>query len=168
MNTTPTHAGRMPAIFLGHGSPMNTLETNIYTRAWRQAGQAIGKPRAILAISAHWYIRGVAVTAMARPETIHDFGGFPPALHAFQYPAAGMPDLARHVRSLLAPLDVRLDDQWGLDHGTWSVLAHAYPDADVPIVQLSLDATRPASFHYELGRRLSPLRDEGILIVAQR
>jgi 4,5-DOPA dioxygenase extradiol len=160
-----THSGRQPAIFLGHGSPMNTLESNRYTQAWRSAGRVIGKPKAILAISAHWYIRGVAVTAMERPETIHDFGGFPAALHAFQYPAPGMPQLAGRVRSLLAPMEVRLDESWGLDHGTWSVLAHVYPDASVPIVQLSLDATRPASFHYELGRRLAPLRDEGILIV---
>jgi 4,5-DOPA dioxygenase extradiol len=160
-----TRGGRLPAVFIGHGSPMNTLENNRYTQAWRDAGQAIGKPKAILAISAHWYIRGVAVTAMDRPETIHDFGGFPAALHAFQYPAAGMPDFARRVRMLLAPLDVRLDQEWGLDHGTWSVLAHVFPDASVPVVQLSLDATRPATFHYELGRRLAPLRDEGVLIV---
>jgi len=156
---------RLPAIFFGHGSPMNTLETNRYTQAWHIAGQTLGRPWAILAISAHWYVHGVAVTAMETPETIHDFGGFPAALHAFQYPAPGMPQLARRVQSLLAPVEVQLDSQWGLDHGTWSVLAHVYPDASVPIVQLSIDATRPPSFHYDLGRRLAPLRDEGILIV---
>lgn len=160
-----TRSKRLPAIFFGHGSPMNTLESNRYTQAWHETGRSVDRPAAILAISAHWYVRGVAVTVMERPETIHDFGGFPAALHAFQYPAPGLPQLARRVQSLLAPADVHLDAQWGLDHGTWSVLAHAYPDASVPVVQLSIDASRPPSFHYDLGRRLAPLRDEGILIV---
>jgi 4,5-DOPA dioxygenase extradiol len=163
--TMTTQSARMPAIFFGHGSPMNALETNRYTEAWTRAGRASGRPKAILAISAHWYVRGTAVTAMPRPRTIHDFGGFPPALHTFQYPVAGDPGLARRVSDLLAPMDVGMDQEWGIDHGTWSVLTHAFPDADVPIVQLALDGTRPASFHYALGRRLAPLRDQGILIV---
>lgn len=154
-----------PAIFLGHGSPMNALERNARTQAWSEVGRRYGKPKAILAISAHWYIRGTAVTAMRKPPTIHDFGGFPPALHAFDYPAPGDPALAARVKALLAPLDVRMDEEWGLDHGTWAVLCHVYPQADVPIVQLAIDGTRPARFHYELGQRLAPLRDEGIMLV---
>ncbi len=156
---------RMPVIFFGHGSPMNTLESNRYTEVWRTLGAAAPKPKAILAISAHWFTRGTAVTAMARPQTIHDFGGFPQALFDIQYPAPGDPDLAARVRELLAPLEVQLDQSWGLDHGTWSVLAHAFPDASIPVVQLSMDGTKPARFHYELGQRLAPLRGEGVLIV---
>ena len=155
----------MPVIFFGHGSPMNTLARNGYTEAWRELGATVPKPKAILAISAHWYTRGTAVTAMARPKTIHDFGGFPQALFDVQYPAPGEPALAVRVRDLLAPLPVQLDQSWGLDHGTWSVLAHAFPGAGIPVVQLSMDGTKPALFHYELGRRLAPLRDEGVLIV---
>jgi 4,5-DOPA dioxygenase extradiol len=155
----------MPAVFFGHGSPMNTLERNRNTDAWRAFGRAAPRPKAVLAISAHWYVRETAVTAMAAPKTIHDFGGFPPALHAFQYPARGDPTLAARVRELLAPMDVLMDDEWGLDHGTWSVLAHVYPDADVPVVQISLDRAMPPSFHYGLGQRLAPLRDEGVMIV---
>lgn len=155
----------MPVIFFGHGSPMNTLARNQYTEAWRKLGAAAPKPRAILAISAHWVTRGTAVTAMARPKTIHDFGGFPQALFEVQYPAPGDPQLAARVRELLAPVPVQLDQSWGLDHGTWSVLAHAYPDAAIPVVQLSLDGTKPASFHYELATHLAPLRDEGVLVV---
>ncbi len=155
----------MPAVFLGNGSPMNALEHNRHTDAWRAAGERLPRPRAILAISAHWYIRGTAVTAMAAPQTIHDFGGFPPALHAFRYPAPGDPALATRVKDLLAPLPVGLDHEWGLDHGTWSVLAHMYPHADVPVVQLAIDRTQAASFHYALGQRLAPLRDEGVMLV---
>jgi len=157
---------RMPAVFFGHGSPMNALEDNAHTRAWAAAGRSWPRPKAILAVSAHWYIRGTAVTAMEKPPTIHDFGGFPPALHAVDYPAPGDPALAARVADLLAPLPVALDREWGLDHGTWSVLVHASPRADVPVVQLAIDATQPPQFHYDLGRRLSALRDEGILLVA--
>ncbi|HUW35923.1 MAG TPA: 4,5-DOPA dioxygenase extradiol [Rhodocyclaceae bacterium] len=155
----------LPALFLGHGTPMNTLADNRYTQAWRGLGLSLPRPRAILAVSAHWYLDRVAVTAMAAPETIHDFGGFPQALYDIRYPAPGSPPLAARVIELLSPLDVAADQDWGLDHGTWSVLAHAYPDADIPVVQLAVDRRQPARFHYELGRRLAPLRKEGILIV---
>jgi 4,5-DOPA dioxygenase extradiol len=154
----------MPVVFFGHGSPMNTLDRNPYTEAWRQIGEAIPRPKAIVCVSAHWYTEGTAVTAMSLPRTIHDFYGFPQALFDVRYPAPGEPGLASRVRGLLAPVDVALDESWGLDHGTWSVLKHAYPGADVPVVQLSIDGTQPPRFHYETGRRLAPLRDEGILV----
>jgi 4,5-DOPA dioxygenase extradiol len=157
---------RLPAVFFGHGSPMNALEDNPYTRAWARIGAELPRPRAILAISAHWYGKGTHVTAMERPPTIHDFGNFPPALHAFDYPAPGDPALAARVVELLAPLPVAADNGWGLDHGTWSVLAHVYPRADVPVVQLSLDETQPPSFHYALGERLAALRDENVFVIA--
>jgi 4,5-DOPA dioxygenase extradiol len=160
----PRKPSKMPAVFFGHGSPMNTLDRNQYTEAWRRIGETIPAPRAILCVSAHWYTEGTAVTAMSRPKTIHDFYGFPPALFEVQYPAPGEPELASRVRELLAPLDVGLDASWGLDHGTWSVLKHAYPKADIPVIQLSIDGTQPPQFHYETGRRLATLRDEGILV----
>jgi 4,5-DOPA dioxygenase extradiol len=155
---------RMPALFLGHGSPMNAIETSRYSEAWKQLGATLPKPKAILMVSAHWYTRGTAVTAMQKPRTIHDFGGFPQALFDVQYPAPGSPALAARVTELLAPLQVPADQEWGLDHGTWGVLVHVYPDADVPVVQLSIDGTRPPQYHYDLAKRLAPLRDEGILI----
>ena len=159
-------AVRMPSVFLGHGTPLNALADNRWTRIWEQVGREIGRPRAILSISAHWCTRGVGVTAMDAPPTIHDFGGFPQALFDMRYPAPGDPALARRVRELLSPLPVVLDDEsWGLDHGTWSVLCKAYPAADIPVVQLSIDMTQPPRFHFELGARLETLRDEGVLIL---
>jgi len=155
----------MPVVFIGHGSPMNTLERNRYTDTWRRIGESVPKPRAILSVSAHWTTQGTAVTAIEKPKTIHDFYGFPRALFDVQYPAPGDPGLAAHVRKLLAPVDVVMDHAWGLDHGTWSVLVHAFPQADIPVVQLSLDGTQPPGVHYELGKRLAPLREEGILVV---
>ncbi|HKA40965.1 MAG TPA: 4,5-DOPA dioxygenase extradiol [Burkholderiales bacterium] len=155
----------MPAIFFGHGSPVNALARNRYTEGWAAVGTDIPRPRAIVSVSAHWYRPGVAVTAMPNPPTIHDFGGFPRELHEFQYPAPGDPVLARRVQVLLAPLPVELDDEWGLDHGTWSVLCHVFPSADIPVIQLSMDETQPPTFHFELGRKLAPLRDEGILVI---
>ncbi len=155
----------LPAIFFGHGNPMNAVSSNGYTEAWQRIGRELPKPKAILAISAHWYVPETAVTISSAPKTIHDFGGFPPELYRVQYPAPGDAVLARRVQQLLAPVEVKLDAEWGLDHGTWSVLCHVYPNADIPVVQLSIDETKPASFHYEIGKKLAPLRDEGVLVM---
>jgi len=158
-------ADLMPAIFLGHGNPMNALSRNAYTEGWVSIGKSLPRPKAVLAVSAHWYIPATAVTSNTAPKTIHDFGGFPAELYQVEYPAPGSPGLAGYVKDLLAPVTVALDESWGLDHGTWSALCHIFPRADIPIVQLSIDERQPPEFHYQIGKRLAPLREEGILVV---
>ena len=154
----------MPAVFFGHGNPMNALQSNAWTKGWAAVGNSMPKPKAIVCVSAHWYLPATLVTAQEQPPTVHDFGGFPRELYEIKYPAPGDPELANRVKDLLAPLSVGLDTRWGLDHGTWSVLGHVFPEADVPVIQLSIDETQPAEFHYEIAQRLSSLRDEGVLI----
>ncbi len=157
---------RMPAAFIGHGNPMNALRPNRYTEAWRAFGESVPRPRAILVISAHWYTNATAVTAMPRPRTIHDFYGFPQEMYDVSYPAPGLPQLAEEVADLAKPTWVGCDiDQWGIDHGTWSVLVHAFPDATIPVVQLSLNAFKSFDYHLELGARLNELRDHGVLVI---
>jgi len=155
----------VPTLFLGHGSPLNVLEENGFRRSWEELGATLPRPRAVLCVSAHWETRGVYVTSAQHPATIHDFQGFPRALYRVRYPAPGSPELATRVRSLLRPVAVHDDDCRGLDHGAWSVLSAMYPEADVPVVQLSLDFTAPPAAHYELARKLAPLRDEGVLVL---
>lgn len=155
----------MPALFLGHGNPMHALADDAYTQAWAKLGQQLPQPQAIVAISAHWYISGTVVTSNPRPRTIHDFGNFPPELFAVEYPAPGHPELAHQIQQMLAPIPVALDEQWGFDHGTWSVLKHVFPEANIPVIQLSLNASKPPAYHYEIGQRLKPLREQGILIL---
>ncbi|MFN2528944.1 MAG: 4,5-DOPA dioxygenase extradiol [Candidatus Baltobacteraceae bacterium] len=155
----------MPAVFIGHGSPMNAITDTPFSRVWRTLGKQLARPSAILAISAHWYIDRTAVTAHPHPPTIHDFYGFPKALHDVRYPAPGDPALADDVINLLKPLAVEADLSWGLDHGTWSVLLHMYPEADIPVVQIAIDASKPPAFHFELGQRLAALRERNVLLL---
>jgi len=156
---------RMPLLFLGHGSPMNAIEENEFVQGFRKVGHEIQRPKAILCISAHWETKGTYVTAMQRPRTIHDFGGFPPALFDVQYPAPGSPELALETKKMIRKTEIVLDDTWGLDHGAWSVIKHLYPNADVPVIQMSLDYTKPAKYHFELAQELTILRNKGILLV---
>lgn len=159
------YSDRMPVLFLGHGNPMNAIEENEFVQGFRDIAKTIPKPSTIICISAHWYTKGTKVTAMELPKTIHDFGGFPKQLYEVQYPAKGNPSLANRTKKLLNPALVELDEKWGLDHGAWSVLKHLYPKADVPVIQLSIDYTQPADYHYNLAQRLGSLRNRGVLII---
>ncbi len=156
---------KMPILFLGHGSPMNAIEENQFVEGFRKVGKTIPKPNAILCISAHWLTKGTKVTAMDLPPTIHDFGGFPKALFDVQYPAPGSPELAKETQQILSPIAVELDDSWGLDHGAWSVIKHLYPNADIPVIQMSIDYNQPMSYHFELANKLQSMREKGILII---
>lgn len=156
---------RMPLLFLGHGSPMNAIEENEFVRGFRKVGEQLVKPKAILCVSAHWETKGTKVTAMENPRTIHDFGGFPKALFEVEYPAPGSPDLASRTQEIIEKTKVELDHHWGLDHGAWSVIKHLYPNADVPVIQMSMDYTKPVAYHYELASELTALRERGVLIV---
>ncbi len=161
----PENQETMPVLFIGHGSPMNAIELNEFSRGWQQVGKSLPTPRAILCISAHWETRGTFVTAAEKPRTIHDFGGFPQELYEVQYPAPGSPALANETRQLISDTEVGLDSSWGLDHGAWSVIKHLYPDARIPVVQLSLDYTKSPQQHYEMARQLARLRRKGVLII---
>lgn len=165
MTSSMSNTDIMPVLFLGHGSPMNAIEENEFVQGFRKIGKEIEKPNAILCISAHWETRGTYVTAMQNPPTIHDFGGFPQALFDIQYPAPGSPELANQTKQLITKTKVELDDKWGLDHGAWSVIKHLYPNADIPVIQMSIDYTQPAHYHYELAKQISALRQKGVLII---
>lgn len=165
LNNAPDGDTIMPALFVGHGSPMNAIEDNAFSQSWQAVGRSLPRPRAILCISAHWETNGTQATAMERPRTIHDFYGFPETLATMTYPAPGSPELARQVQDTLQTTPVTLDSRWGLDHGAWSVLCRMFPQADFPVVQLSLDHGQPPAFHYALGRELRSLRKKGVLII---
>lgn len=156
---------KMPVLFIGHGSPMNAIEDNIFSKRWQQMGKEIPTPKAVVVVSAHWLTKGTMVTAMPNPKTIHDFGGFQQALFDVQYPAPGSPELATEIQKLITNPAVELDHDWGLDHGTWSVVKHMYPNADIPVLQLSIDYYKPAAYHYELAKQLLALRKKGVLII---
>jgi 4,5-DOPA dioxygenase extradiol len=156
---------KMPVLFLGHGSPMNAIEENEFVTGWRIIAETLPRPAAILCVSAHWETRGTFITAMEKPKTIHDFGGFPEELFKVQYPAPGSPDMAKEVKNLIKMTEAGLDEKWGLDHGCWSVVKHLYPEADVPVIQLSLDYNQPPQYHYDLAKELKPLRNKDVLII---
>lgn len=165
MTSTMSNTGKMPVLFLGHGSPMNAIEENEFVSTFRKLGQELIRPNAILCVSAHWETRGTYVTAMQNPRTIHDFGGFPQALFDVQYPAPGSPELAQETKNVITKTEVGLDDKWGLDHGAWSVIKHLYPNADIPVIQMSIDYTKAAKYHYELAKEINSLRNKGVLII---
>ncbi|MFG6687837.1 4,5-DOPA dioxygenase extradiol [Mariniflexile sp. HNIBRBA6329] len=165
MTSTLSNTKKMPVLFLGHGSPMNAIEENEFVASFRQLGKDLVKPNAILCISAHWETKGTFVTAMQNPPTIHDFGGFPQALFDVQYPAPGSPELAKETKSIITKTVVEFDDKWGLDHGAWSVIKHLYPNADIPVIQMSIDYSKPPQYHYKLARELAGLRQKGVLII---
>lgn len=165
MTSSLGHTGRMPVLFLGHGSPMNAIEENEFVAGFRSLGKSLIRPNAILCISAHWETRGTFVTAMQHPPTIHDFGGFPQALFDVQYPAPGSPELAEETSRIISKTKVGLDHDWGLDHGAWSVVKHLYPNADIPVIQMSIDYTQPPQYHYDLAKELNSLRYKGVLII---
>lgn len=156
---------KLPVLFIGHGSPMNGIEDNEFSQTWAKMGKEVTRPKAVIVVSAHWLTRGTHVTAMDEPKTIHDFGGFPQALFDVEYPAKGSPELAKETANLITSTDVGLDHDWGLDHGTWTVVRHMYPDADIPVLQLSIDYGKPAEYHYNLAKQLSALRKKGVLII---
>ncbi|MDX1758014.1 MAG: 4,5-DOPA dioxygenase extradiol [Arenibacter algicola] len=165
MTSTMSNTGKMPVLFLGHGSPMNAIEENEFVSTFRKLGQELIRPNAILCISAHWETNGTYVTTMQNPRTIHDFGGFPQALFDVQYPAPGSPELATETKHIINKTAVGLDDKWGLDHGAWSVIKHLYPKADIPVIQMSIDYTKSAKYHYELAKEINSLRNKGVLII---
>ena len=165
LHDLPEQDEKMPVLFIGHGSPMNGIENNVFSEKWVQLGKEIPKPKAVLCISAHWLTNGTHITAMPNPKTIHDFGGFPQALFDVQYPAPGDPELAKETSSIITKTQVGLDHEWGLDHGTWTVVRRMYPDADIPVLQLSIDYGKPAVYHYELAKELASLRKKGVLII---